>query len=105
VFAVPGRRGSRPGTPSFPSLHRHGPWLSDSSRPRISRSVLDGSGFVTTFDNGAGTPADGVDALVHNDTLGGRWNLLPWNALKVEYAFANNKGFDDEHEAAVNLAF
>ncbi len=38
-------------------------------------------------------------------TVGGRWDMLPWNALKIEYAFVNNKGRDDEHLAVVNLSF
>lgn len=42
---------------------------------------------------------------VHKHTLGARWDFLPWNALKVEYAFANFQAVDDEHLLSVNLSF
>jgi hypothetical protein len=42
---------------------------------------------------------------VHKHTLGARWDLLPWNALKVEYGFANYLDVDDEHLLSVNLSF
>jgi hypothetical protein len=42
---------------------------------------------------------------VHKHTLGTRWDMMPWNALKVEYSFANHIGLDDEHLLAVNLVF
>lgn len=42
---------------------------------------------------------------VHKHTLGARWDLLPWNALKVEYGFANYEALDDEHLLSVNLSF
>lgn len=31
--------------------------------------------------------------------------FLPWNALKVEYAFANFQAVDDERLLSVNLTF
>ncbi|MEW6682900.1 MAG: hypothetical protein AB1451_08250 [Nitrospirota bacterium] len=42
---------------------------------------------------------------VHKHTLGTRWDFLPWNALKVECAFANFQADDDEHLLSVNLSF
>jgi hypothetical protein len=41
---------------------------------------------------------------VHKHTLGARWDLLPWNALKVEYGLANCQDVDDEHLLSVNLS-
>jgi len=42
---------------------------------------------------------------VDKHTLGVRWDFLPWNALKVEYAFANYQDVDDAHLFSANLSF
>jgi hypothetical protein len=42
---------------------------------------------------------------VHKHTLGARWDFLPWNALKVEYGFANYEEVEDAHLLSLNLSF
>ncbi len=41
----------------------------------------------------------------HKHTLGLRWDILPWNALKFEYSYQGNPKAQDEHALTANTAF
>lgn len=58
------------------------------------------------IDFGDGHPyftPDDIDIKKH--TLGLRWDILTWNALKFEYSFSDKKSRDDEHSFTANSSF
>ncbi|MFQ5681099.1 MAG: hypothetical protein ACE5GG_03500 [Candidatus Omnitrophota bacterium] len=45
------------------------------------------------------------DIDIRRHTLGLRWDVSSWNALKFEYGFVDKKGKDDEHRLTLNSSF
>lgn len=45
------------------------------------------------------------DTDIKKHTLGLRWDVFTWNALKFEYSYADKKDKDNEHSIAVNSSF
>jgi hypothetical protein len=42
---------------------------------------------------------------LHKHTVGARWDFMSWNALKVEYGFADYDAIEDAHLLSINLSF
>ncbi len=53
-----------------------------------------------------GDPFFGASSAgLNRHTLGLRWDVYTWNALKIEYSMADRKGQEDEHSLTLNTSF
>lgn len=58
------------------------------------------------FDFGNGDPYfTPLDIDISKHTIGARWDIFTWNALKFEYSFSDKENRDDEHSFILNLSF